>query len=237
MAEQADPRPDPDNAKRRGRQLGFIALFALLGAALVAVAANLTWWSADYTDSLTGPLTVTASGAACVPELIPLALVALAGFGAALATRGLPRRLVGVVVAVCGLILAVRSVLAFGSAPAVLVTDLTRPAAPVGSAHFQPVGPLLAVLGGLLLVVAGVLIIAGIGGRQRLGARYDAPSRARTGGSPGDVTTKSDPADWWKALDAGSDPTADSPVQGTSPAVSDRTSGDGYDGPDTTRLP
>jgi uncharacterized membrane protein (TIGR02234 family) len=169
-----------------------------------------------------------------VPELIPLALVALAGFGAALATRGLPRRLIGVVLVLCGLILAVRSVLAFGSEPGVLVTELARPADPVGSAQLHPAGPLLAVLGGLLLGLAGVLITLGIGGRQRLGSRYDAPSRVKSAPTV-EGSKNSDPADWWKALDAGADPTADSPVQVTPPAVSDRTSGDGYDGPEKAR--
>ena len=79
----------------RGRQLGLVAILAVAGAGLAAIAAALTWWSADYVDPLSGALTITASGAACVPELIPLALVALAGFGAALATRGVPRRIVG----------------------------------------------------------------------------------------------------------------------------------------------
>lgn len=234
MVEQSGA--DPNNARKRGRQLGLVALFALLGAAAVAVAANLTWWSAEYSDPLTGALTITASGAAGVPELIPLALVAVAGFGAALATRGIPRRLIGVVLVLCGLILMVRSLLALGNEPAALVDELTRPADPVGSAQLSVLGPLLAVLGGALLGVAGVLIVAGIGGRQRLGTRYDAPRRAKSVVPVTKSAANDDPADWWKALDAGADPTADSPVQGTPPAVSDRTPGDGYDGPNTVRL-
>jgi uncharacterized membrane protein (TIGR02234 family) len=236
MADEQDSRPAAESARKRGRQLALVALFALLGAVVVAVAAGLTWWSADYADPLTGALSITASGADCVPELIPLALVALAGFGAALATRGLPRRLIGVVLMLSGVTLLVRSALTFGSAPAVLVTGLTRPADPVGSAQLHPAGPLLAVVGAVLIGVAGVLITLGIGGRQRLGTRYDAPGRVKSGEPAGGTTTDGDPADWWKALDAGDDPTADSPVQGTSPAVSDRTSGDGYDGPNTARL-
>ena len=56
---------------------------------MAGAAAGMQWWSAEYLDALTGPITVTLSGAACVPELIPLALVGLAGLGAALATSGL----------------------------------------------------------------------------------------------------------------------------------------------------
>lgn len=196
-----------DGHARRGRGLGVVVLLAIVGAALAAVAAGLQWWSAEYLDALTGPITVTLSGAACVPELIPLALVGLAGLGAALATSGLPRRLVGIVLLAAGAIIAVRSALSFGDPPAGVAGSLTRPAELVGAAQLSPVGPVLAAVGGLLLAVAGILVIAGVGARP-LGSKYERTRRsggrraeARPGGGAGD------PADWWKALDAGADPT------------------------------
>ena len=182
-------------------------MLAVAGAALAAVGAALTWWSADYLDPLTGPLVVTLSGADSVPELIPLALVGLAGLGAALATHGIPRRLVGVVLLVCGGVITVRSVLSVGSPPAALAGSLSRPADPVGAAQVHPVGPALAVLGGLLLASAGVLVVLGRGARARMGGRYDAPTRAATAAVAADPT--GDPENWWKVLDAGADPTAD----------------------------
>lgn len=250
----ADPEAAARGTDRRGRQLGLVAVLAVAGAALAAAAAALTWWTAQYVDPLTGALTVTASGATCVPELIPLALVSLAGFGAALATRGVLRRIVGAVIALCGIAVAVRSAMLFGSTPAALVGDLTRPADPVGAAQLHPFGPALGVLAGLLLAGAGVLVLIGIGARQAMGSRYERRgTRALTRQGPvADGSTTSDrvsgvgsatvseesaaqdQGDWWKALDAGDDPTANSTpdsADGTPPSVSEPTSGDGYHKP------
>jgi uncharacterized membrane protein (TIGR02234 family) len=255
MAEPERPTTEPvqqTSASTRGRQLGIVAVLAVVGAALAAVAAGLTWWSADYSDPLTGPVSITLSGAACVPELIPLALVGLAGFGAALATRGIPRRLIGVVLALCGATLTARSALSFESPAPQLASQLSRPADPVGVPQLHAFGPLLAVVGGLFLLAAGMLIALGAGARQRLGARYDAPAGRRPTPASGENTdAANDPADWWKALDAGTDPTATTAADSTdesasSPAPtdvgrtaatrSDRRSEDGYDDPNASRL-
>ena len=203
-------------------------LTGVVGAALVAIAAGLTWWSADYVDPLTGPLTVALAGGSCVPELVPLALVGLAGLGASLATTGVPRRLVGLVLLASGLTVAIRSALSFGSAPAGLAGSLTRPAELVGAAQLHPVGPALALLGGLLLAASGVLVLFGVGAR-RLGSKYErtasrAAARAGNEGEPRGL----EQGDWWKAFDAGADPTASTgdPVGtdpgGTDPAGTDR---------------
>lgn len=197
------------------RSTAAVAGLVLTGAAACAGAAVLTWWSADYVDALTGPLTRTASGADCLPELVPVALVALAGFGATLATQGWLRRAVGLVLVAGGLLVAVRAGLALTGAPTVLAGSLVRPADPVGTPQLHPIGPALAIAGGVLIAVAGVMVTIGLGGRRRLGARYDAPT-----GPPGVPTTGSgsgigdevgpgsgDVGDWWKALDAGADPT------------------------------
>ena len=264
----AEPNSEPPAAvserSRRGRQLGVVAILAVAGAAIAAVSAAVTWWSADYLDPLTGAVTIEATGAATVPELIPLALVGLAGFGAALATHGVVRRIVGVVISLCGLAIAIRSGMSFTTEPGALVEQLTRPADRVGGATVHPLGPVLAVVGGLLLAAAGVLVVLGLGARQRMSSRYDrtaAPSTAATGTRSED---SSDPSDWWKALDAGADPTiVDSSAQNVTapdstehgvrgadtrpgdstsdipaeypPTVSEHTSGDGYHDPNASR--
>ncbi len=210
---------------RAGRRpVAVLAALVLGGAAACAGAAAMTWWTADYDDPLTGPLTLTATGSDCLPELVPVALVALAGFGAALATQGWLRRLVGVILLAGGLLVAVRAGLALGGAPAGLTGSLVRPATPVGAAQLHPVGPLLALAGGALLTLAGGLIAAGLGGRRRLGSRYEAPAVAAqaavaasaAGVAEPDEAAATDPADWWKALDAGTDPT-DPPVAKPTP--------------------
>lgn len=191
-----------------------IAGCAVLGAALAAIAAGLTWWSADFSDPLTGPETITASGSSVASELVPVALVALAGLGAALATHGLLRRIVGAVLLVGGALVAVRCGLALGAAPASLVDDLPRPADPVGAARLSPLGPVLGMVGGLLIAVAGGLIVAGRGARP-MSARYEAPGvsgSVRPGRRAGSAASaQAAPEDWWKALDAGSDPTDEGP--------------------------
>lgn len=230
---------------RSGRRpVALLAALVLLGAAACAGAAALTWWTAGYDDPLTGPLTLTATGSDCLPELVPVALVALAGFGAALATQGWLRRLVGVVLLAGGLLVAVRAVLAFAAPPSTLTSALVRPATPSGPAQLHPFGPALALAGGVLLALAGVLVAAGLGGRRRLGSRYEAPSAATqtaaqtaaqtateaaagdpsvvssvvssAGANRDDDPAAADPADWWKALDAGTDPT-DLPVAKPAP--------------------
>ena len=264
MAEPNSRSPAAVNERsRRGRQLGVVAILAVAGAALAAVAAAVTWWSADYLDSLSGAVTIGATGGATVPELIPLALVGLAGFGAALATHGVFRRVIGVVISLCGLGIAIRSGMSFATEPGALVEQLTRPADRAGGATVHPLGPVLALLGGLLLAAAGVLVVLGLGARQRMSSRYD-----RTTGTPTAAGTRSegtsDPSDWWKALDAGADPTiADSSAQNVTapdstehgvreadtrpgdstsdmtaeypPTVSEHTSGDGYHDPNASR--
>ncbi len=227
-ADAAPAAGAPDRS--RGRRLGAVILPAIAGAALAAVAAGMQWWSAEYLDALSGPITVTLSGAACVPELIPLALVGLAGLGAALATSGPLRRLVGIVLFAAGATIAVRSALSLGAAPAGLAGSLTRPAELVGEAGLSPAGPILAMIGGLLITVAGVLVIAGVGARP-LGSRYERSQRSagrRSEARPAGGAT--DPADWWKALDAGADPTeapATTDGAGDEPAVITRADPDG----------
>jgi uncharacterized membrane protein (TIGR02234 family) len=205
-----------------------IAVCAVLGAALAAVSAGLTWWTEDFADALTGPVTITASGSSVVPALVPVALVALAGLGAALATHGVLRRIVGVILVLGGALVAVRCGLALGSAPASLVQDLPRPADPVGAARLSPLGPLLGIAGGLLIAAAGGLIVAGRGAR-RMSTRYEAPgsveaaTRAEgagtTAGRTADAGQSTD--DWWRAMDAGSDPT-EGPEAGPDSATADR---------------
>lgn len=190
-----------------------VAALVLAGAAACAGAASMTWWTAGYTDPLTGPLVVAVSGAQCLPELVPVALIALAGLAATLATQGWLRRLVGLLLVAGGVLVAVRAGGAMAAAPIPLDGSLVRPADPAGPAALHPAGPLLALAGGILVALAGALVVAGLGGRRRLGTRYDAPTGS-TGGAAARVAStrtaepgSTDVTDWWKALDAGADPT------------------------------
>ncbi|MDQ2797137.1 MAG: Trp biosynthesis-associated membrane protein [Actinomycetota bacterium] len=203
------------------RRPAVLALLVILGAAALAGASALTWWTQTHLDALSGALTTTAKGSQTDALLIPVALIGLAGFGAALATTGGLRRAVGVLLLVGGGLAAGLSVSGLLSAPASLHTDLLRPVESSGPAQLQVTGPVLGVIGGVLIAVAGLLVGLGYGARRGLGARYDAPRRKQRAPQPA-VPADLDPAadadaaaGWWKALDAGQDPTG----VGVDPAV------------------
>ena len=209
------------------RRLAILIVCALAGAGCCAGAAAIVWWHRDYRDSLTGALQVTLKGSQLLGELVPIALVALAGLGAMFAARGVLRRIVGVLVTLGGVLVAVRSVLAAGHQPLTeLAGELKRPATADGLPVLTVAGPAVAIAGALLIIVAGVLVATGADRARRMGAAYDAPARRRE--SARNAVTGSgelDPGAMWRAIDAGADPTdpagaheSSSPEAGNSPA-------------------
>jgi uncharacterized membrane protein (TIGR02234 family) len=192
-----------------GRQLGMSVVACLAGSGL-AVYAVTRVWSVEITERPgLSPLRATTTGAAHVPWVIGLALVALAGAGALLATRGLVRRVLGGLLALVGAAVAIGMVT--GRA------GLHAGAAGAGATFW----PIAGVVGGAIIVVAG-LAAARHGHRwPAMGSRYDrsqAPPPAgdlaagsrpspSTGpaasGEPSPVDTRAA----WDALDHGVDPT------------------------------
>lgn len=206
---------------------------AVAGVALTLAALPPIWHTQTYGSDHSGRL--QQAGSVAVPGLLPLALVAVAGLAAAYAARGWAGRLIGVVLAASGAGITAAAAVGWLHAPHGLSGPAGPPAPPelMDPVTSSPVGPVIAGLGGLLVVVAGVAVVAGRAGR-RLGRRFDAPTRPSRGSAatgtgtvtgtapvesaPGQVTD-SDAADgWWKALDAGVDPTAGGPrVVGSPP--------------------
>ena len=128
-------------------------------------------------------------GAGAPGELTGIALVSLAGIAGVVATGGVLRRVVGVLLGVAGLVEA-------GS-------TVTRWAG--GSA-----GPYLALAGALVLVAAGAVVVLREPLLPRLGAHYAAPGRRR---EPVDPDRQA-----WEDLDEGRDPTLGSATTpGTEP--------------------
>jgi uncharacterized membrane protein (TIGR02234 family) len=75
--------------------------------------------------------------------------------------------------------------------------------------------PWLAALGGVLVVAAGVLTVLRGAAWPGMSARYDAPAGKRSAAGPRRAAAAASapagqptPADLWKALDRGEDPTA-----------------------------
>jgi len=207
-----------DQAARR--RPAVLAALVVVGAAASAWAASLTWWTQLHLDALSGVITTRASGSETNSLLIPVALVALAGFGAALATSGTLRRVVGALLLIGGGSAAGLSISGLIFAPSNLQSVLTRPPESSSPANLQLAGPLIGTTGALLVAAAGLLVVGGYGARRGLSSKYDAPTgrrapRTERAAAPvaahsadaSPVAAADAAAQWWKALDAGEDPT------------------------------
>ncbi|WP_246568215.1 Trp biosynthesis-associated membrane protein [Polymorphospora rubra] len=172
-------------------------LLGLVGAGLASYAATRTWAVELIPRPAPLPPTRTAAtGGDLLPWLTALALVALAGAGAVLATRGVVRRIVGALLALIGLGIAAGA--GYG------LFGLTE-------AEVGPGWPLLCLVGGLLVTAGGAATAAGGHRWPAMGARYDrstgaarrtAPARGADGRVGGGGTAAA-----WDALDRGEDPT------------------------------
>ena len=200
-------------APRRGlRSLALMLLCSIGGAAVVLVAAGQTWarGSAAFQSSL---IKVSATGSETSGLPSALALVGLASAVAVFAVRGVARKVLGLLLALAGagaLVSALVSATGSGALDdrAARAVGLTRATA-TGVGHTG--WPWAAALGGLLLLFAGLLVVARGRDWPGMSSRYEAPGaagaaapgRGRAAATPGPET----PADLWKALDRGEDPT------------------------------
>ena len=150
-----------------GRRLAAICL-ALLGGALgLWAATRLSWFTTAVEAVGRGPVPVIADGTDVVPALAGVALLAAAAIPAAVALAGALRRVLGVLVAAGGALAGWRVTTALVNPPS--AAELAAlPGAPAGGTPAAgPValglGPLPAVVGAALLVVAGVVLLMGSG--------------------------------------------------------------------------
>ncbi|GGL96143.1 MULTISPECIES: Trp biosynthesis-associated membrane protein [Micromonospora] len=213
----------PDPAAGRGRrELTYAVLLCLAGAGLALWAATRTW-SVELTVRPVPlpPVRQDRAGAGLLPWLPALALVALAGGGAVLATRGRLRRWLGVLLTGLGLAVAAGGgygLLAAGGGYG-LVAGFD------GEANRQ--WPVLCLVGGLLTALGGVSTALRGAGWPAMGARYERPVRPTPTGPgvptgpdapgpgvpTGPVTDAGSPVtgrrtvEAWDALDRGEDPT------------------------------
>lgn len=176
----------------------------LAGAAAVLWGASRLTWVSQVVEGLPGPRTSTADGATAEPILVPWALLCLAAIGGLVATAGWGRRVVGTLVAVAGLWALLRSAsgLLAPRAEALSVglaqSDRPMPAEAVVG------GPLLGVLGALVMIAAGLLTVRWALVLPRMGAQYDAPAARAAAARPADPDKA-----LWEALDDGRDPTSE----------------------------
>lgn len=215
-------------------------LALLFGAAALWAASRLSWVQVRTEDDLRGVRVSTITGGSWAAELAPLALAALAAIAATFALRGVALRiLVSLVLFAVGVGAALPGLqILFGGASHRHAAELATPPALAEhvSTSVSIVGPLLSVLGALLIwVAAGTLarIPRTAGG---MASRYQTPAvlkeEATAAGGTGDEDMArgnsareniagGDPARGeivgtdrserllWDAMDAGYDPTVD----------------------------
>lgn len=208
------------------RTAGFVAVLGveLLAAAAALLISTRTWQV--VTTPRPKPLAddvLLVSGRTVDSACTALALVALAGVVAVLATRGVVRRVVGGVVALTGAALMWQSLVASAAvsrarALALVHAEHRTVTTDPGVQPHVAVHPLwvgLSVVCGVLVAIAGVLV-AVYGARwPAMSARYESRTR------PADTPPADSPraaAALWNALDRGDDPTSAAIPDGERPA-------------------
>jgi len=188
---------------RLRRELGTTVLIALLGGVIAWVAAGRVW-ATGTAGEVPSTLQVSATGNDLSAAVTALALTALAGALALPATQRLARRLVGVLLVAVGIGAAVNAFSARGAGHAAHI--LGEKAAAKGFASGSVPAHtaswwLLAVVGGVLIVVAGAVAIVRGAAWPGMSSRYE-----NAAPKPASVVPET-AKDIWDALDRGEDPT------------------------------
>jgi hypothetical protein len=174
-----------DRAGRRGLTTAVVACAA--GAGLVLLAAARTWsTTVTVRAAPLPPERVAHTGGGLTPWLPAVALVGLAGAGALLATRGVVRRAVGVLLLLVGLGLAAGGAARFHLAS--------------GGGRGWPV---LVVVGGLVVAWSGYRTLRDSAAWPAMGSRYERADRA----APKRGAQDRGDAGVWDDIDRGVDPT------------------------------
>ncbi|TDQ48514.1 Trp biosynthesis-associated membrane protein [Actinorugispora endophytica] len=186
---------------RRREYAAALALTAAGATALLAASAR-TWASAEVaTGGGLAPVPVELPAAAVAPVASALGWAGLAALAALFATKGLARRAVGLLVALMGA--GALAGVAVGTRPPALAAAAERAATAegaVGPVALAAAWPVLAAAGAVLLFAGGVLTLLRGTAWPTMSSRYDRHSAPR-------ATRADDPAELWKSLDSGADPT------------------------------
>jgi hypothetical protein len=164
----------------------------VLGAGALWLSSRLAWsWSRE-TTSLRGTVVITRHGADESPALVPLAVLAVAAVAAVAAIGGWARRVVGLLIGLAGGASVWAGTVGIGAVFG------THPDGYPGSQILFGHG--LAILAGLLIVTAAVLVVRDAARMPRMGGSYQTPSAAKRRRDPD--------TELWQALSEGRDPTA-----------------------------
>ncbi|GAB3205916.1 Trp biosynthesis-associated membrane protein [Marinactinospora thermotolerans] len=189
---------------RRRREYTLVLALITVGAAGLLAATGRPWARAAV--EVPGPLApapIVVQADLLSPTAAALGWACLAALAAVVATRGVARRLVGVLIALFGVVALVD--LWRGTRPGHIVEVAAGVATAEGDVTTpvtEPLWPWIGAVAALLLVAVGLLTAVRGAAWPAMSSRYDrhsAPRAASTG----------DPADLWKSFDSGADPTAD----------------------------
>jgi uncharacterized membrane protein (TIGR02234 family) len=206
----------------RSRALAFGCL--LTGGALALVASAQPWWRATG-----GGVALSLSGTQATGGLSQaLAIVALAGTLLMLATRTRGRRVIGALLLLVGLGLALVGGLGLQPSADAVGSEVSEVSLADTFRFRATVWPWIYAVSGALVTIGAVLTIITAGTWP---ARSD---RFQPGSSKAEVAASEDPAELWKALDAGVDPTGNTDASLDTakvpyPDVHDRAAGDTMD--------
>jgi hypothetical protein len=165
-------------------------LALVIGAVGTIISCSFTWATATATVlGGTGSRTLSVSGSQAVPQAMSLSIAALAAALALLTLRSWARQLVGVLVVMVGIAIAL-GIIDFLRNP---VIDAGNDALGATQTHLWW---LLAGLGSLLIIAAGVVTTVFSRSWSELGAKYEAEG-----------TRKKKVMSPWDVLNSGQDPT------------------------------
>jgi uncharacterized membrane protein (TIGR02234 family) len=194
MTEPVQTPTAPTQAGRRGLGVAVAACVLSGGVALLAV--GRVWLHYDVPRNGLADLRTTATGHAVAGAAATLALVVLAGVVVLPATRGLGRRIAGVLIALSGIGISYLAVLTIA-----LTTD--QLAVPEGTTYTDgraTAWPWITLVAGVVAIAAGVFAVVASSGWPAMGRRYE----SRGSATRGPITETS----IWDRLDEGDDPTA-----------------------------
>lgn len=192
--------PQGEGGRRRGRWIWPAVTAA--GCLLVLLAAGRAWVTNAHDPGGLAEMTSPAGGDLC-PVLTPLALAGLAGVVAVLAAKGAGRRVIGALLALCGLAAALGTWAATDEEGVRTWLREHNVLAGAASATWDTVviWPVLAGLGAALMLAGGIAAVGWGGGWAGMSDRYE-----RTPAST--APRAADDRALWDALDRGDDPTA-----------------------------
>lgn len=203
-------------AKRIRREYGLTMLATAAGAGLLLAASGQEWASGLL--EVPGPVAsapVEVTGSDLTGVFGGVGWAALAAIVGLYAARGRARRLIGMLIAVGGA-LALQAVWdstrpdALVSAVSEHATDATGAGQATADPQLLAFGPVVAVAGAVLLLLTGIAAVIRAPVWPGMGTRYDRVAAP----PPHRVET---PSDMWKSLDAGDDPTLDTPAADGAP--------------------